>query len=100
MRDSGPRSDPFQPMSRWAVRGYLALLGASSIAIVLSVQHFGWDLLSPAPSRDRVDWCFFGMFLGVFGMCHVGAALFRHVASLGREIERLKEQSPHKGLSE
>jgi hypothetical protein len=85
MHISGPGSDPFQPMSPWAVRGYLALLGASGVAIVLSVR-FG---------SDFGQWSF-GIFLGVLGLIHVVAVLFRHVAILGREVERLKEQSPNK----
>jgi hypothetical protein len=85
MHDSGPGSDPFQPISPWAVRGYMALLGASGVAIVLSVQ-FG---------SDFGQWSFV-IFLGVLGLIHVIAVLFRHVVILGREIERLKEQSPKK----
>jgi hypothetical protein len=87
-------------MSLRAFRGYLALLYASALAILLGVQ-FGWDLLSPAPSGDMVQrWVALGgIFVGVFGLCAVVAALLRHVATLSREIERLKEQSPNKPVN-
>jgi hypothetical protein len=86
MRDAGPRSDPFRPMSPWAFRGYQAVLGASAVAILLGVR-FGSDFSSQS---------FLGICLGVYGLCFVVAALFRQVATLGREIERLKEQIPNK----
>jgi uncharacterized membrane protein YcjF (UPF0283 family) len=72
----------------------MVLLYASAFAILLSV-HFGWDLLSLAQSGDKVQqWVTLGsLFAGVFGLCAVVAALLRQVATLSREIERLKEQS-------
>lgn len=93
MRDAGLKSDPFRPMSPRAFRGWLALLYASAFGILLGVQ-FGWNWFSPAPSGDKVQaWVTLGgIFLGVFGVCHVIAVLLRQVAILGREIERLKEQ--------
>jgi hypothetical protein len=90
MRDSGLGSDPFQPMSPWAFRGYLALLFASALAIVLSVL-FGSDF-----GRSDFGQWYLGIYLGVLGLCHVFSVLLRHVAILGREIQRLKEQSPNK----
>jgi hypothetical protein len=100
MRDAGPRSDPFRPWLTRPFNGYMVLLYASAFAILLGVQ-FGWDLLAPAPNGDRVQrWMALGgIFFGVFGLCHVVAALLWHVATLSREIERLKEQSPNKPVS-
>ena len=79
MRDSRLGFDRFQPMSPWALRRYLAVLVASAVAILLGVR-FGSDLSSQA---------FLGISLGVYGLCFVVADLLRHVATLGREIERL-----------
>lgn len=86
MRDSRLGFDRFRPMSPWALRGYLAVLVAGAVAILLGVR-FGSDLSSQA---------FLAISLGVYGLVFVVADLLRHVATLGREIERLKEQSPHK----
>jgi hypothetical protein len=86
MRDSRLGFGRFQPMSPWALRGYLAVLVAGAVAILLGVR-LGSDLSSQA---------FLGISLGVYGLCFVVADLLRHVATLGREIEKLKEQSPKK----
>ena len=42
---------------------------------------------------------FGGIFGGVMGLGAVVAALLRHVATLSREIEWLKEQSPNKPVN-
>jgi hypothetical protein len=68
------------------------LLGASQSAILLGVL-FGIDWLSPAQRGELWATLILG---GVFGLCFVVAVLLRHVATLSREIERLKEQSRNK----
>jgi hypothetical protein len=100
MRDAGPRSDPSKPWLRRPFAGYLVLLYVSAFAILLGVQ-FGVALLLPATSGDKVRWwvALGGIFVGVLGLCSVVAALLRHVATLSREIERLKEQSPNKPVN-
>jgi hypothetical protein len=100
MRDAGPRSDPFRPWLTRPFHGYLILLVASEFAILLGVQ-FGTRFLSPAQREERVTlWLVFGgIFAGVMGLGAVVAALLRHVATLSREIEWLKEQSPNKPVN-
>lgn len=97
MRDADPRSDPSRPWLTRPFRGYFVLLYVSAFAILLGIQ-FGVVLVLPAPSGDKVRWwvALGGMYLGVIGLCAVIAALLRYVATLSREIERLKEQSPNK----
>jgi hypothetical protein len=100
MRYAGPRSDPSKPWLRRPFAGYLVLLYVSAFAILLGVQ-LGVALLLPAPSGDKVQWwvALGGIFLGVIGLCAVIAALLRHVATLSREIEWLREQSPNKPIN-
>ena len=100
MRDAGPRSDPFRPWLTRPFIGYLFLLYASAFAILVGVP-FAMDLLSPARSVAKVQWwvALVGIEFGVSGLCAVVALLLRHVATLSREIESLKEQSPNKPVN-
>ena len=100
MRDAGPRSDAVRPWLARPFNGYLILLFASEFAILLGVQ-FCMGLLSPVQRKERVTlWLVFGgVFGGVMGLGAVVAALLRHVATLSREIEWLKEQSPNKPVN-
>src|SRR5260370_37573120 len=95
MRDAGPKSDHFRPMSPRAYKGYVTLFVASTAALLFGVLY-GLDLMPSGPNGDREQWLRTLIFLGMLGQCHVFAVLFRHVATLSREIAWLKEQSPNK----